>query len=101
MTYVVTDGTARSLQIGGIEVAAKTGTAEIEGIEGTHAWVIAFAPASDPTVAVAVMVEGNSTTGQQTGGTVAAPVAKAVIEAVLQLPTSTDTPTSNGSADQN
>ena len=92
MSDVVTSGTARILQLGDVGVAAKTGTAEIDGTDGTHAWIIAFAPVTDPQVAVAVLVEGDDTTGQQTGGTVAGPVAKAVIEAVLQLPTSTDTP---------
>jgi peptidoglycan glycosyltransferase len=101
MADVVSNGTARSLQLGDIGVAAKTGTAEIDGTEGTHAWIIAFAPVSDPKVAVAVLVEGDDTTGQQTGGSVAAPVAKAVIEAVLQLPSSTDTPASDGSSAQN
>ncbi|MDG2112704.1 MAG: penicillin-binding protein 2 [Actinomycetota bacterium] len=101
LANVVANGTARSLQLDGIEVAAKTGTAEIDGTDGTHAWIIAVAPVSDPQVAVAVLVEGDDTTGQQTGGNVAGPVAKAVIEAVLQLPTSTDTPTSVGSNAQN
>ena len=55
----------------------------------------------DPQVAVAVLVEGDDSTGQQTGGTVAGPVAKAVIEAVLQLPTSTDTPATENVSTQN
>ena len=90
----MSQGTARGLQIDDIAVAAKTGTAELDGSEGTHAWIIAFAPVDDPKVAVAVLVEGDDATGQQTGGSVAAPVARAVIEAVLQVPTSTDTPES-------
>jgi len=94
LARVVSQGTARGLQIDDIAVAAKTGTAELDGSEGTHAWIIAFAPVDDPKVAVAVLVEGDDATGQQTGGSVAAPVARAVIEAVLQVPTSTDTPES-------
>lgn len=101
LAEVVANGTAKSLQLDDIDVAAKTGTAEIDGTEGTHAWIIAFAPVSEPQVAVAVLVEGDDTTGQQTGGSVAGPVAKAIIEAVLQLPTSTDTPASVGSNAQN
>lgn len=101
MADVVANGTARSLQLDGIGVAAKTGTAEIDGTDGTHAWIIAFAPVIDPQVAVAVLVEGDDSTGQQTGGTVAGPVAKAVIEAVLQLPTSTDTPATENVSTQN
>lgn len=92
MADVVTNGTARSLQITGVDVAAKTGTAEIDGTDGTHAWIIAFAPVHDPQVAVAVLVEGDDTTGQQTGGSVAGPIARSVIEAVLHVPTSTGTP---------
>ena len=101
MSDVVTSGTARILQLGDVGVAAKTGTAEIDGTDGTHAWIIAFAPVTDPQVAVAVLVEGDDTTGQQTGGTVAGPVAKAVIEAVLQLPTSTDTPATEDVSTEN
>ena len=48
MERVVTEGTARAMQLDGIRVAAKTGTAEIEqGSEATHAWLIAFARRGD------------------------------------------------------
>jgi peptidoglycan glycosyltransferase len=78
MEGVVTSGTAAAAQIAGVAVAGKTGTAE-RGDGTNNAWFIAFAPADDPEVAVAVVVE--RTTGQ--GGQVAAPIAKLVMEAVL------------------
>ena len=49
-----------------------------------HAWFIGFAPAEDPQVAVAVVVEEGGDAGSEaTGGRVAAPIAKAVVQAVL------------------
>ncbi len=75
-------------KINGVQIASKTGTAE----HGTdpkntppHAWYIAFAPATDPQVAVAVLVEnGGNRALAATGGSVAAPVGRAVIAAALQ-----------------
>jgi peptidoglycan glycosyltransferase len=79
MEAVVTGGTGTAAQIPGIRVAGKTGTAEI-GIRGRYdAWFIAFAPADNPRVAVAVAIE-NST---GFGGSVAAPIAKSLMEAIL------------------
>ena len=54
----------------------------------SHAWVIAWAgpPGQTPTIAVAVLVEGQDGASEQTGGRVAAPIAKAVIEAALRPP---------------
>ncbi len=51
----------------------------------THAWIIGFAgpPGEAPHVAVAVLVKAREGAGQQTGGTVAAPIARAVLEASL------------------
>ncbi len=72
-------GTAAALQ--GIQVAGKTGTAE-RGDGTNMAWFIAFAPADDPQVAVAVTIENTTTTG----GEAAAPRAAAVIEAALAQP---------------
>lgn len=86
MLEVARNGTATGLQIPGIEVGGKTGTAQL-GTDPprSHAWIIGFAgpPGQPPTVAVAVMVEGQAGASEQTGGTVAAPIAKAVMEAVL------------------
>ena len=78
MSNVVREGTGTAAALSGIEVAGKTGTAE-RG-EGTNqAWFIAFAPIDRPRLAIAVTVE--QTSGQ--GGTVAAPIAKQVLEAML------------------
>ncbi|AEG42839.1 penicillin-binding protein 2 [Isoptericola variabilis] len=84
MVGVVQDGSGTSAQIPGVTVAGKTGTAQWQDGRDPHAWFTAFAPAEDPQVAVAVVVEqGGSSGSEATGGRVAAPVAKAVIEAVL------------------
>ena len=82
---VVVAGTARRLQIDGVRVAGKTGTAEFGSGENTHAWIVAFAPVEDPRVAVAVFVQGDEETGQQTGGRVAAPIARQVLITALDL----------------
>jgi peptidoglycan glycosyltransferase len=73
--------------IPGVQIASKTGTAE----HGTdprntppHAWYIAFAPAQSPRVAVAVIVENGDNRLSATGGALAAPVGRAVIEAALR-----------------
>jgi penicillin-binding protein A len=84
MLSVVENGTGNAAAIPGVSVAGKTGTAQT--VEGgpVHAWFIAFAPVEDPVVAVAVIVEGEgSFNSEQTGGEVAAPIARAVIEAAL------------------
>ncbi len=77
MIEVVQNGTGTKAALPNVQVAGKTGTAEVEGAE-SHAWFIGFAPAGDPKVAVAVLVEHGGT-----GGSVAAPIARAVIAAVL------------------
>jgi penicillin-binding protein A len=79
MVDVVERGTGAAAAVSGITVAGKTGTAEVEGKE-PHVWFIAIAPAENPTLVVAVVLE-NSGGG---GGSVAAPVARDVIEAALK-----------------
>jgi peptidoglycan glycosyltransferase len=79
MSDVVREGTGTAAALQGFEVAGKTGTAEVDQAAANQAWFIAFAPVDDPRVAIAVTVE--RTSGQ--GGTVAAPIAKTVMEAVL------------------
>jgi peptidoglycan glycosyltransferase len=80
MEAVVNEGTGTSAQIPGVQVAGKTGTAETQlGQAINNVWFIAFAPARNPTVAVAVTLKG--VPGQ--GAAFAAPVAKQVIEALL------------------
>ena len=72
---------------GGIPVAAKTGTAQLNGPgepERSHAWIVAFAPADDPQYAVAVMLKGtNDEISAGTGGRLAGPIAKTVLDAAL------------------
>ncbi|QWW19615.1 penicillin-binding protein 2 [Schaalia sp. 19OD2882] len=78
-------GTGGELAIDGIPVAAKTGTAEVGGDSGrANAWAIGFAPADDPKIAFAVLVEGDDTEPVPHGGTTAAPIARALLEAGLQ-----------------
>ena len=86
MISVVTDGTASILALPGFDVGGKTGTAQL-GLDPpqSHAWIIAFAgPAGQaPTIAVAVMVQGVDGASGSTGGRVAGPIAKQVLEAAL------------------
>ena len=84
MVAVVESGTGRAARIDGVSVAGKTGTAQTTDDAAPHAWFTAFAPANDPKVAVAVVVEHGGALGDEaTGGAVAAPIARAVIEAVM------------------
>jgi len=86
MVAVVQSGTGTAAQIAGVEVAGKTGTAQHGEGADPHAWFTAFAPAGDPQVAVAVIVlDGGSLGSDATGGQVAAPIARAVIEAALGI----------------
>lgn len=79
MITAVNDGTAAPGAIPGIQVAAKTGSAEPGGDLRTHAWYIAFAPAEEPQIAVAVLVENGGT-----GGGAAAPIARQIIQTALK-----------------
>ena len=86
MVLVVNGGTATRAAVPGAQVAAKTGTAQTTG-DNSHAWIIAFAPAEAPTVAVAVIVESQPGLGDTvTGGRIAAPIAQAVLRAALGAP---------------
>jgi peptidoglycan glycosyltransferase len=82
MRRVVEEGTGTPAALGGVSVAGKTGTASVgpQGSNLTEPWFIGFAPADDPKVAIAVTVER---TQGGFGGTVAAPIAKAVIQTLL------------------
>jgi peptidoglycan glycosyltransferase len=80
MELAVTGGTGTAAQIPGIRVAGKTGTAET-GVENVNTtWFACFAPVEAPRIAIAVVVE-NQRGGF--GGTVAAPIAKQLMEALL------------------
>jgi peptidoglycan glycosyltransferase len=90
---VVSEGTGTSAQIDGVTVAGKTGTAQNDDAQGNrrapHAWFIAFAPFEAPQVAIAVIIENGGTPGagdEVTGGRVAAPIAKTMIQTLLGLP---------------
>ncbi|CCH74000.1 peptidoglycan D,D-transpeptidase FtsI family protein [Nostocoides australiense] len=84
MKDVVTSGTGTAAQIAGVDVAGKTGTAQHAKGAAPHAWFVSFAPAADPKVAVAVVVEDGGNAGSEaSGGAVAGPIAKSVMEAVL------------------
>jgi cell division protein FtsI/penicillin-binding protein 2 len=85
MLGVVSSGTGTAAALPGIQVAGKTGTAELRPTAGgppdpknTDAWFVAFAPAQRPTVAVAVMLVGAGA-----GGKAAAPIARQVLRATL------------------
>ncbi|MCC4247955.1 MULTISPECIES: peptidoglycan D,D-transpeptidase FtsI family protein [Microbacterium] len=83
MTANVQDGAASNARIDGVQVAGKTGTAENDARPYTL-WFTGFAPADDPKVAVAVVVENGGGQGQNgSGNEIAAPIAKKVMEAVL------------------
>ncbi|GII56165.1 penicillin-binding protein A [Planotetraspora thailandica] len=84
MVNVVRSGTGTAAQIPGITVAGKTGTAETSPGKPSHAWFISFAPADNPKVAVAVFVESGSAGTDASGGTIAAPIARDVMQAVLK-----------------
>lgn len=83
MIGVVNGGTATRVAIPGVQVAAKTGTAQTTG-DNAHAWIIAFAPAEAPKVAIAVIVESQPGVSEATGGRVAAPIARTVMQAILK-----------------
>ncbi len=84
MAGVVASGSGRNAAIPGIEVAGKTGTAEQGEGQSPDVWFIGFAPADDPRVAVAVIVENGGDAGESgTGGGVSAPIARTVMAAAL------------------
>ena len=86
MVDTVETGTASPGAIPGVTVAGKTGTAQ-SGIDDVppYAWFVSFAPAQDPEVAVAVMIQSAGISrGEIAGGTYGGPIAKAVMEAVIK-----------------
>ena len=86
MVDVVNNGTGKQMQLAnGIQAAAKTGTAQLNFVEGepqrSHAWIVGFAPAEAPRYAVAVILKGTTDEiSAGTGGKLAGPVAKAVLD---------------------
>lgn len=92
MIGVVQTGTARCcLKLnGGVQAAAKTGTAQLNATgqpARSHAWIVAFAPAEAPRFVVAVMLKGvNDQISAGTGGTLAGPIARDVLNTALAIP---------------
>jgi peptidoglycan glycosyltransferase len=85
MVEVVDNGTGRTAQIPGIKVAGKTGTAQSSPSRPPYAWFVSFAPADNPKVAVAVLVEDAGVSRNSISGSgLAAPIAKRVMEAVIR-----------------
>lgn len=84
MVSTATSGTATSARIRGTDVAGKTGTAQSTKDRPPYAWFVSFAPADNPQVAVAVVVESSKTARSEiAGGRLAGPIARAVMQAVL------------------
>jgi peptidoglycan glycosyltransferase len=84
MSNVVREGTGVGAALQGIQVAGKTGTAELNIAQSINQpWFIGFAPTDKPKVAVAVTLE-NIRGPQSQGGIVAAPIAKAVLQELLK-----------------
>jgi peptidoglycan glycosyltransferase len=84
MVANVSDGAASGATIDGVDVGGKTGTAENGSGQPYTLWFTGFAPAENPQVAVAVVVEDGGGQDQSgSGNTIAAPIAKKVMEAVL------------------
>lgn len=83
MRAAVAEGTARRAQLPGIEVAGKTGTAQVYpgGKARTLAWFIGFAPLENPRIAFAVVTESQEDGVEFAGGVQAAPIARAMLEA--------------------
>lgn len=85
MVSEVENGTGNAAAIPGIGVGGKTGTAQTgSDVGGPHTWFVGFAPAENPRIAIAVLVEGGEqAAGEDTGGSVAAPMARQILEAFL------------------
>ena len=77
-------GSGTPMAIPNVSVAAKTGTAETGEGDRANAWAMGFAPADNPQIAFAVIVEGDDNVPTPHGGDVAGPVARAILEAGLQ-----------------
>ncbi len=85
MVHTVAEGTAAPAVIPGVDVAGKTGTAQ-SGVDSVppYAWFTSFAPADDPQVAVAIVIQkADIPRGEIAGGQLAGPIAKRVMEAVI------------------
>jgi penicillin-binding protein A len=85
MRQVVESGTGTAARIPGLQVAGKTGTAQHAQGRPPHAWFIGFTSSGDRAIAVAVVVENGGSLGSEaTGGHVAAPIARSVMETYIR-----------------
>lgn len=85
LVATVAEGTGAPAAIDGVEVAGKTGTAQSAEDRPPYLWFTGFAPAEDPQVAVAVLVQSmDGSTSEAGGGSTGGPIAKAVMEAILR-----------------
>jgi penicillin-binding protein A len=84
MVGVVSRGTASKARIPGITVGGKTGTAENAPGDLAHAWFVGFAPSDQSEVAVAVVLQNGGGATEVSGNSLAAPIAAAVMRAVLR-----------------
>ncbi len=80
MVEVVKSGTGSRAKVSNVSVAGKTGTAEVGENRKSHAWFVGFAPAEEPEVAIAVLVENGGS-----GGSTAAPIASRVLKKALSI----------------
>jgi penicillin-binding protein 2 len=94
MTRVIESGSGINARIRGLSFAGKTGSAEQRRGDKSHAWFVGFAPTENPRIAVAVVLE----TGGR-GGSVAAPIAKALVERYLRGPATTQSSASSETTD--
>lgn len=83
MTHVVDRGTGSNARIYGVAVGGKTGTAETRAGSPPHAWFVGIAPATRARVAVAVVLQNGGGATEISGNGLAAPIARAVMQAVL------------------
>jgi penicillin-binding protein A len=83
MATVVEEGTGSNARIDGIRVGGKTGTAQQGTNRKPHAWFVSLAPINDAKVAVAVVLEDGGGAAEVSGNQLAAPIARAVMLAVL------------------
>ncbi len=83
MESVVSNGTGVAAQIPGFRVAGKTGTAQNATDQPPHSWFVGFAPVEDPRIAVCVFVQNSAGDFNGQGGTIAAPIAQAVMAKAL------------------
>jgi penicillin-binding protein A len=84
MVSTVDNGTASPAGIDGVSVAGKTGTAQSSEERAPYAWFTSFAPAENPSIAVAVMVQKSGTERSEiAGGRLGGPIAKAMMEAAI------------------